>query len=154
MTLELGLAYRRYHAACMGVVLTGPDINDRHLYMHKASVTALDEVQKTLRPGNTVGDLYDAYRDTLIDFDLAESVLTVCGYSMNAAWPPTWMEQPLIFAGNPVVLEENMSFFTHMILNDRTAGLSMAVAEQAIITDGAPEIITHAPREPIIRHAA
>ena len=44
-----------------------------------------------------------------------------------------------------------MTFFTHMIMNDRTTGLSMAVGEQAIITDGAPEIITHAPREPIIK---
>jgi hypothetical protein len=39
-----------------------------------------------------------------------------------------------------------------MILNDRGNGLSMAVAEQAIITNGAPEIITHVPREPIIKH--
>ena len=79
------------------------------------------------------------------------AVLTACGYTMGAAWPPTWMEQPMIFEGNPIVLEENMSFFTHMILNDRETGLSMAVAEQAIITGGAPEIITHAPRTPIIK---
>ncbi len=61
------------------------------------------------------------------------------------------MEQPLIFVGNSLVLEENMSFFTHMILNDRKSGRSMAVAEQAIITRDAPEIITHVPRTPIIR---
>ncbi len=79
-------------------------------------------------------------------------MLTVCGYTMGAAWPPTWMEQPMIYEGNTLVLEENMSFFTHMILNDRGNGLSMAVAEQAIITNGAPEIITHVPREPIIKH--
>ena len=78
-------------------------------------------------------------------------LLTVCGYTMGAAWPPTWMEQPLIFEGNQTILQENMTFFTHMIMNDRTTGLSMAVGEQAIITDGAPEIITHAPREPIIK---
>ena len=59
--------------------------------------------------------------------------------------------KPLIFEGNQTILQENMTFFTHMIMNDRTTGLSMAVGEQAIITDGAPEIITHAPREPIIK---
>lgn len=151
VTLELGLAYRRYHAACMCVVLTGPEIDQRHLDMHAASVEALEAVQEILRPGNTVGDIYVAYRDTLVDAGFEDSVLTVCGYTMGAAFPPTWMEQPLIFAGNPTVLEENMSFFTHMIMNDRKAGLSMAVAEQAIITGGAPEIITHAPREPVIQ---
>ncbi|MCP5072754.1 MAG: aminopeptidase P family protein [Rhodobacteraceae bacterium] len=151
ITLELGLAYRRYHAACMCVVLTGPTISPRHLKMHATSVVALEAVQAKMRPGATVGELYDTYKSTLESRDEADSVLTVCGYTMGAAWPPTWMEQPLIFHGNDTVLQENMTFFTHMILNDRETGLSMAVGEQAIITSGAPEIITHAAREPVIR---
>ena len=152
VTLELGLGYRHYHVACMGVVLTGPEIDDRHLKMHKTSVIALNAVQSALRPGITVGELFDIYKATLEDHDEHDSVLTVAGYTMGAMWPPTWMEEPLIFEGNPLVLEENMTFFTHMILNDRQTGLSMAVGETAIITTGAPEIITHCPREPIIKH--
>ena len=151
VTLELGLGYRHYHVACMGVVLTGPEIDDRHLKMHKTSVIALNAVQSALRPGITVGELFDIYKATLEDHDEHDSVLTVAGYTMGAMWPPTWMEEPLIFEGNPLVLEENMTFFTHMILNDRQSGLSMAVGETAIITTGAPEIITHCPREPIIK---
>jgi Xaa-Pro dipeptidase len=61
------------------------------------------------------------------------------------------MEQSLIFEGNPLVLEENMSFFTHMILNDRKSGFLMAVAEQSIVTRDEPEIITHVPGPPTIR---
>ena len=151
VTLELGLAYRHYHVACMGVVLTGPEINNRHLKMHKTSVTALDEVQAALRPGTTVGELFDIYKETLEEHGEHDAVLTVAGYTMGAMWPPTWMEEPMIFEGNPLVLEENMTFFTHMILNDRETGLSMAVGETAIVTKEAPEIITHTPREPIIK---
>ncbi len=151
VTLELGVAYRHYHAACMCVVLTGPEVNERHLKMHETSVIALEAVQAILRVGTTVGELYDTYRSTLEDNGEKDAVLTVCGYTMGATCPPTWMEQPMIFEGNPLVLEENMSFFTHMILNDRESGRSMAVAEQAIITAGDPEIITHVPRVPIIR---
>jgi Xaa-Pro dipeptidase len=151
VTLELGVAYRHYHAASMCVVLTGPDVNERHLKMHETSVIALEAVQSILRPRTTVGEIYDAYRSSLEDNGEKDAVLTVCGYTMGATCPPTWMEQPLIFEGNPLVLEENMSFFTHMILNDRKSGLSMAVAEQAIITRDEPEIITHVPRTPIIR---
>jgi len=151
VTLELGLGYRHYHVACMGVVLTGPEINDRHLKMHKTSVIALDAVQAALRTGTTVGELFNIYKATLEDHNEHDAVLTVAGYTMGAMWPPTWMEEPLIFEGNPLVLEENMTFFTHMILNDRKTGLSMAVGETAIITTGAPEIITHCPREPIIK---
>lgn len=151
VTLELGVAYRHYHAASMCVVLTGPDISERHLEMHQTSVIALDAVQAILRPGTRVGEIYDVYRSSLEDNGEKDAVLTVCGYTMGATCPPTWMEQPLIFSGNPLMLEEHMSFFTHMILNDRKSGRSMAVAEQAIITAGAPEIITHVPRIPIIR---
>jgi len=151
VTLELGLAYRHYHVACMGVVLTGPEINSRHLKMHKTSVTALDEVQAALRPGTTVGELFDIYKETLEEHDEHDAVLTVAGYTMGAMWPPTWMEEPMIFEGNPLVLEENMTFFTHMILNDRETGLSMAVGETAIVTKDAAEIITHTPRKPIIK---
>ena len=151
VTLELGVAYRHYHAACMCVVLTGPEVSERHLKMHETSVIALEAVQAILRPGTKVGELYDTYRNTLEANGEHDSVLTVCGYTMGATCPPTWMEQPMIFEGNPLVLEENMTFFTHMILNDRKSGRSMAVAEQAIITTDAPEIITHVPRVPIIR---
>ena len=151
VTLELGVAYRHYHAACMCVVLTGPKINPRHQKMHETSVKALDQVQSILTIGTTVGEIYASYKNVLEDNDESDAVLTVCGYTMGAAWPPTWMEQPLIYPGNPLVLEKNMSFFTHMILNDRETGLSMAVAEQAIITDGAAEIITHVPRELIVK---
>ena len=151
VTLELGLAYRHYHVACMGVVLTGPEINKRHLKMHKTSVTALDEVQAALRPGTTVGELFDIYKETLEEHGEHDAVLTVAGYTMGAMWPPTWMEEPMIFEGNPLVLEENMTFFTHMILNDRETGLSMAVGETAIVTKDAAEIITHTPRKPIIK---
>jgi len=151
VTLELGLAYRHYHVACMGVVLTGPEIRDRHLKMHETSVAALDAVQSILRPGRTVGELFDTYKSVLEDHGEHDAVLTVAGYTMGAMWPPTWMEQPMIFSGNQLVLEENMTFFTHMILNDRETGLSMAVGETAIVTSDAPEVITHAPREPIIR---
>ena len=152
VTLELGLAYRHYHVACMGVVLTGPEINNRHLKMHKTSVIALDAVQAALRPGTTVGELFDIYKATLEERGEHDAVLTVAGYTMGAMWPPTWMEEPMIFEGNPLVLEENMTFFTHMILNDRKTGLSMAVGETAIVTKNVPEIITHTPREPIIKH--
>ena len=154
VTLELGLAYRHYHVACMGVVLTGPEINNRHLKMHKTSVTALDEVQAALRPGTTVGELFDIYKETLEEHGEHDAVLTVAGYTMGAMWPPTWMEEPMIFEGNPLVLEENMTFFTHMILNDRETGLSMAVGETAIVTKDAPEIITHTPRKPCLLYTS
>jgi Xaa-Pro dipeptidase len=151
VTFELGAGHRHYHAADMFVVLTGPKVDPRHLRMHEACVDALTAVQATLRPGRTVGEVFEAHRAAFARHGYEGAILRACGYTMGATWPPTWMEQPQIFAGSRVVLEPSMTFFTHMILVDHDAGLTMSLGEQAIITDGSPEVITHAPRETVVR---
>lgn len=151
VTFEIGAGYRHYHAAGMFVVLTGPNPDPRHLRMHAACVDALDSVQSAARPGNTVGDLYETHRAAFARHGYEHALLRACGYTMGATWPPTWMEQPQIFEGNPVRLDVNMTFFTHMILVDQDTQLTMSLGEQVIITAGAPEVITHVPRTPILR---
>jgi Xaa-Pro aminopeptidase len=151
VTFEIGCGYRHYHAAEMFVVLTGPTIDPRHRKMHAACVEALDAVQAVMRAGTPVGELFEAHRRVFAKHGYEHALLPACGYTMGATWPPTWMEQPQIFADNPLVLQENMCFFTHMILVDHETGLTMSLGEQAIVTSGRPEVITHVPREPIIR---
>ena len=45
-----------------------------------------------------------------------------------------------------MVLEADMVFFMHMLMVNRTKGLMMSLGEQAIVTNGSCETITHAPR--------
>jgi Xaa-Pro dipeptidase len=97
-----------------------------------------------------MGEVYDAYRMVVTDHGLAHTLQDACGYTMGATWPPTWMEQPMFYKGNPTVIETSMTFFNMLILNDFETGLIMCLGEQTIITDGQPEIITHVPKEPII----
>jgi len=151
VTYEMGDAWRHYHVAEMFTVLTGPTIDPRHLKMHAACVEALACVQATLRPGRTLGEVFEAHRAALATRGFEHAILKACGYTMGATFPPTWMEQPMIYRDNPLVLEPNMVFFTHMILSDLKAGLIMSLGETSIITNGAPEVITHVPREAIIR---
>jgi len=151
VTFEMGDAWRHYHVADMFTVLTGPKVDPRHLAMHAACVEALDNVQKSLRSGRTLGEIFEVHRATLAAHGFEHALLKACGYTMGATFPPTWMEQPMIYRDNPLVLQPSMVFFTHMILSDRETGLTMSLGETSIVTDGAPEVITHVPREPIIR---
>ena len=151
VTFEMGDAWRHYHVADMFTVLTGPKIDPRHLKMHEACVEALDSVQAALRPGRTLGEVFEAHRATLAAHGFEHAILKACGYTMGATFPPTWMEQPMIYRDNPLALEPNMVFFTHMILSDQKAGLIMSLGKTSIVTNGAPEVITHVPREAIIR---
>lgn len=150
VTYELGAGYRHYHAAGMFTVLTGPRVDPRYRRMHAACHEALHDVRARLRPGRTVGELYEAHRAALARHGYAHAALAACGYTMGATWPPTWMEQPQIYAGNPVVLAAGMTFFTHMVLVDAETGLTMSLGEQAIITEGEPEPVTTVPHEPIV----
>ncbi len=146
---EFAAAYRHYHACAMSVVATGK-VTEKQLDMQKACAEALDHVEATLRAGNTVGDLYDAHCEVFDRTGYGHAKLAACGYTLGIAYPPSWMDWPMIWKDNPQVLEPGMVFFMHMILLDDTTGLSVSLGETAIITDGACEPICHAPRELVV----
>jgi len=94
--------------------------------MHAAVVEALDACKQACRPGATYGDIFDAHPKALDNGGFGEHKLNACGYSLEALYPPTWMDWPMIYAGNPVVVEPNMVIFIHMILLDWDHHLAMA----------------------------
>lgn len=146
---EFAAAYRHYHAALMNVILTGR-ADGAHRAMFDACAEALAACESVLRPGNTVGDIYSAHAETLARAGYEGHYLKACGYTMGATYPPTWMEFPMIYAGNSHVLEPNMVFFLHMQILDSDSGRSMSLGGQAVITEGDFERITHPPTELIV----
>jgi Xaa-Pro dipeptidase len=145
VTFEFAAAYRHYHAALMHVALTGK-VDRRHRDMFAACVEALDAAQETLRPGRTVGEVFDAHARTLTKAGYEGHYLNACGYTMGATYPPTWMDEPMIYADNSQVLAPGMVFFIHMILLNSKTGLSMCLGETSIVTRRGAEPVTHAPR--------
>jgi Xaa-Pro dipeptidase len=143
---EISGSYRHYHAPLMYVILTG-EVDPRHRDMFKACREALDACQETLRPGNTVGQVFDVHAKMLGKAGYTGHFLNACGYTMGACYPPTWMDWPMVYAGEPQVLAPNMVFFLHMILLNSDTGLSMSLGETAIITETGYERVNHAPRE-------
>ncbi len=146
---EFAAAYRHYHACAMSVVVTGK-ASPAQLSMFTACREALDACKEALRAGNTVGDIFDAHTRSFQASGYGHAALNACGYTVGIAYPPTWMDWPMIWAGNPDVLEPGMVFFMHMILLDDRTGLTMSLAETALITSGSCEPITHAPRELVV----
>ncbi len=146
---EFAAAYRHYHTAAMSVALTGtPD--PRHQAMFAACQGALARCRETLRPGRTVGELYEAHVEGLTEGGYGHAALKACGYTMGISYPPTWMDWPMIYRGNPQVIEAGMVFFMHMILLDDTSGLTMSLGETAIVTEGAPERVNHVPEALVV----
>ena len=130
--LEFAAGYRHYHAAIMRTVLTGR-AGDRHTRMHEACVEALAACQAIARQGATFGDIYDAHACVIDAHGLKECRLNACGYSLSANYPPSWMEEPMIYRGNRATVEPGMVIFMHMILVDSANRLTMSLGETGIV---------------------
>ena len=141
LQLEFGGTYRQYHSCLMRTILTG-EPTEQQLAMHAACCDALQACKDAARPGSTFGDIFSAHAASLDRSGFGEHRLNACGYSLGALYPPTWMDWPMIYKDNPVVLQPNMVIFMHMILLDWERKLAMAVGDTVLVTAGQCETLT------------
>jgi Xaa-Pro dipeptidase len=133
MTWEWSGAYARYHAAMMRTVIIG-QANDSQRHMHAAAVEAIEACESAIRPGDPMGNVYDAHARVFDARGLSHAKLQACGYGMGAVYNPIWVDFPMFYKGNPLIMQENQVFFLHMILMDSEAGLAMCVGHSVLVT--------------------
>jgi len=146
LTLEWAGVYRHYHAAMMRTIPVGR-AQPEHLAMHAACAEALEACHAAFVPGNLVGDIFDAHVQVMDDHGYQHARLNACGYSMGTTFAPNWMDWPMFYHGNPVVLEEGMVFFMHMILMDSETGRAMNLGESFVLENSAGRRLSRSSRE-------
>lgn len=134
LTLEFAGVYRRYHAALMRTVPVGR-ATDHHRAMHAACADALAACEDAVRPGNTMGAVFDAHAKVLDDAGFGEHRLNACGYSLGTTYAPNWMDWPMFYTGNPQIMAPGMVFFLHMILMDSTRDQAMTLGRTVVVTE-------------------
>jgi Xaa-Pro dipeptidase len=143
LTLEWAGAYRRYHAAMMRTALLG-EVEPEHRSLHAAATDAMAACVETARPGRTCGEVFDAHARVLDEAGLHDYRLNACGYAMGAKFAPSWMDWPMLYAGNPAELAADMAFFIHIIIMNRDTGRAMTLGQTVEITDaGAVSLHRH-----------
>ena len=150
LTLEFAGTYRHYHAALMRTIAVG-SAPQRQIDLYKAATDALLACEDALRPGNTVGDVFKAHCDTLDAAGLQKYRLNACGYSQGTTYAPCWMDPPMIYEGNPVVLEPGMVFFLHMIIFDDDAGLAATPGRTSLLTESGAEVLSKASLDLVVK---
>ncbi|WP_292886552.1 Xaa-Pro peptidase family protein [Nisaea sp.] len=150
LTLEFAGAYRHYHACMMRTIPVGP-VRDGHVDMHSACVEALEACRNALRPGGTVGSVFDAHAAVMDRRGYRHARMNACGYSLGAVFAPIWMDYPMFYHANPVVIRPGMVFFAHMILMDSDKDLAMNVGETFIVTDDGNERLSKLPLDLVCR---
>ena len=138
ITLEWAGVYHHYHAAMMQTVLTGK-VAKRHQELFDAARDALTAVQKTMTPGNTFGDVFDAHARVMETHGLTKHRLNACGYSLGARFSPSWMDPQMFYAGNEEPIAPGMTLFAHMIIMDSDTGSAMCLGRTYLTTEDAPE---------------
>ena len=141
LTLEWAGTYRHYHAAMMRTLAVGKP-PAKQIEMHSVALEALQEVEAALRPGRTVGEAFDAHARVMDRRGYRHARMNACGYSLGTTYAPNWMDWPMLYHGNPQVLEPGMVFFCHMIVFDSPANLAMAVGRTSLVTAGAAESLS------------
>ena len=139
LTIEWAGTYKHYHSALMRTIPVGK-ADEKHYKMHTACVDALSNCEKKLKPGNKIGEVFDAHAKILDSHGYQKSRMNACGYSLGATFAPTWMDvPPMIFTGNPLIIKPGMVFFMHMILMDSEAQLAMNLGETYLVTEDGNE---------------
>jgi Xaa-Pro dipeptidase len=150
LTLEFAGVYRHYHAAFMRTLIIGKPNKD-HLKMDEACRAALSEVEGVLRPGKTAGEVFDAHARVMDAHGMREHRLNACGYSLGAKFTPSWMDFPMFYRGNEVVIAEGMVFFAHMILMNSASEAAYCLGRTYIIGTRKPEPVSKYPLTMIAR---
>lgn len=132
LTLEWSGAYARYHAAMMRTILIG-HASDHHRRLHAAASEALEACEAAIRPGRPMGDVYDAHARVFDAHGLSHARLRACGYAMGAVFNPIWVDFPMFYQGNPLIMRTGQVFFLHMILMDSDAGQAMTLGHSVLV---------------------
>ncbi len=134
LTLEWSGTWARYHAAMMRTLIIGtPSQMQRD--MHAQTVEALEACEAQIKPGNTMGSVFDAHARVFDAHGKSHARLNACGYGMGAIYNPIWVDFPMFYEGNPLVMEAGNVFFLHMILMDSDAGLAMCWGHSVLVTE-------------------
>ncbi|MEJ6389025.1 M24 family metallopeptidase [Gymnodinialimonas ulvae] len=135
LTLEWSGSAARYHAAAMRTIVIGPP-SQQHRAMHAACEEALEACEAAIQPGRPMAEVYDAHAKVFDARGFGHARLQACGYGMGIAYNPIWVEFPMFYEANPVLIEENQAFFLHMILMDSAAGLAMTLGHTLVVGSG------------------
>ena len=138
LSIEWAGPYKHYHSAMFRTIPIGK-INNKQKKMYEACVEALKACENKLIPNHKVGEVFDVHAEVFDRLRYKKSRMNACGYSLGTTFAPNWMDWPMLYTGNPVVLKPGMVFFMHMILMDSETQLAMNLGETYLVTEAGNE---------------
>ena len=138
LSIEWAGTFKHYHSAMFRTIPIGK-ADSKHYKMHEACIQALKNCEDKLKTGNKIGEVFDIHAKTFDELGYNKARMNACGYSLGAAFSPNWMDWPMLYTGNPYIIEPGNVFFMHMILMDSDNELAMNLGETYLVTEDGNE---------------
>ena len=133
LSIEWAGTYKHYHSAMFRTIPIGK-ADPKHIKMHEACIEALINCENKLKPGNKIGEVFDIHAETFDNCGYNKARMNACGYSLGSTFSPNWMDWPMLYTGNPYIIQPGNIFFMHMILMDSDNQLAMNLGETYLVT--------------------
>ncbi|MDX1521657.1 MAG: Xaa-Pro peptidase family protein, partial [Anaerolineae bacterium] len=153
LTLEFAGVYRHYHAALMRTILIG-EATAYQRQLHQVCLEAMEVCLAALKPGQPIGQVFDAYAQVCDGAGMRSHRLNAVGYSLGTTFAPNWMDWPMFYHGNPVLAEPNMVFFLHPILFDSQAEKAICLGQTVLVTESGSERLSTLPLDLVVNGEA
>ncbi len=150
LTLEFAGVYRHYHSCLMRTICIGTP-PARQSKMYEVAREALFACEAAMKPGTAMAAVFDAHARVIDAHGLSEHRLNACGYSLGTTFAPNWMDWPMFYAGNPVIMRPGMVFFLHMAIFDSEHGLAMTLGRTSIVGERGAEPLSKAALDLVVR---
>lgn len=147
---EFGASHRRYMVCIERTLILGK-LSDEQASMFSVVGDTLQAMMEAFRPGAALGDVDREHRRVLDASAFAGDRYGACGYSLGATYAPTWMDvPPMIYSGNPLVMEPGMVFFPHVMLGAVGTRRAVGMGHTVIVTQTGCEILSRIPVAPLM----
>ena len=138
LSIEWAGTYKHYHSAMFRTILIGK-ADPKHIKMYESCLEAIINCEKKLIPGNTAGEIFDVHAKTFDNNGYNKARMNACGYSLGSTFSPNWMDWPMLYTGNPYIIQPGNIFFMHMILMDSENNLAMNLGETYLVNENGNE---------------
>lgn len=141
--IEQGGVRHRYHSPLSRCLYLGKP-SDRMLRISAVIAEGLEAVLDKVRPGNTLGELAEAWGETIARHGVEKD--SRIGYPIGIGYPPTWGELTCsLRKGDRTVLEPNMTF--HCIPAIWLDDYGLVISESFVVTETGARTFADYPRK-------
>jgi len=141
--IEQGGVRHRYHSPLSRCLYLGKP-SERMLRISAVIAEGLEAVLDKVRPGNTLGELAEAWGETIARHGVEKD--SRIGYPIGIGYPPTWGELTCsLRKGDRTVLEPNMTF--HCIPAIWLEDYGLVISESFVVTETGARTFADYPRK-------